>query len=286
MKANTKKYLKVLTSIGLVLAVAVGFTLAYLTADTGTKTNKFTGSDGITGETTETEWEYEDGGWNDFMPGDVAYKNPTVKISGDVDAYVGLRLTVVDKTEGLDANGNYPTMTLTEFVEKYGTFYYDADGNFKYPTDVTLNGLVSGMNTGKLADQWTPVGDQLFVYNSIIEATEAGASAKALFDAVQINAGVYKYYQYSSETKNVYKYQLDTDGNKIVESGVLVESSTFVSENEVLVDTDGNVVSDLKLPTFDIVIDGFAVQADNLTMAQAITEIKDLAKVKDVDLKN
>lgn len=262
-----KKYLKVLASIGLVLAIAVGFTFAYLTADTGEKVNSFTGANNITGETTETEWEHGENGWKDFLPGDATYKNPTVKINGDQDAWVGLKLTIIDKTTGSDV-----PMSLADFVAKYGTFYTDVNGEYADPIDVTK--LALGMNIGTEDNKWSEAESQFYVYNNEVVA---GTSAKPLFDAVQINTGVYKYYTTSSEKETVYKYQLDVDGNKIEESKTLVTENTFVSESEVLVDENGNVINDLKLPTFDIVLHGYAVQA-NLDKDVAIAELVKLAK--------
>lgn len=271
-----KKYLKVLTSIGLVLAIAVGFTFAYLTADTGEKVNSFTGANNITGETTETEWEHGENGWKNFLPGDATYKNPTVKINGDQDAWVGLKLTIVDKTTGSDVE-----MSLADFEAKYGTFYTDVNGEYADPINVAK--LAKGMNIiakdateGEKNNKWTETeaGSQFYVYNNVVAA---GTSAKPLFDAVQINTGVYKYYTTSSAKETVYKYELDADGKKIESTKTLVTENTFISESEVLVDDKGNVINDLKLPTFDIVLHGYAVQA-GLDKDVATDELVKLAK--------
>lgn len=262
-----KKYLKVLTSIGLVLAIAVGFTFAYLTADTGEKVNSFTGANNITGETTETEWKHDENGWEDFLPGDATYKNPTVKINGDQDAWVGLKLTIVDKTTGSDVE-----MSLADFIAKYGTFYTSENG--EYANSIDVASLAKGMNLGTEDNKWTDNGSQFYVYNSVVAA---GTSAKPLFDAVQINTGVYKYYTTSSAKETVYKYELDADGNKIESTKTLVTENTFISESEVLVDDKGNVINDLKLPTFDIVLHGYAVQA-GLDKDVAAAELVKLAK--------
>lgn len=262
-----KKYLKVLASIGLVLAIAVGFTFAYLTADTGEKVNRFTGADNITGETTETEWEFDEEGWKDYLPGDATYKNPTVEITGKQDAWVGLKLTIIDKTTGKDVE-----MSLADFEAKYGTFYTDENGTYAKPIDLTK--LTKGMNIGTEDNKWTAADSQFYVYNAVVEAE---TSAKPLFDAVQINAGAYKYYTTSSAKETVYKYELDENGNKIEGSETKVTENTFISESEVLVDDKGNIINDLKLPTFDIVLHGYAVQA-NLDKDVAITELVKLAK--------
>lgn len=262
-----KKYLRVLASIGLVLAIATGFTLAYLTADTGGKVNTFTGSDNITGKTTETEWKFDEDGWNNFLPGDATYKNPTIEINGKQDAWVGLKLKVIDKTTGKDVE-----MSLADFQTKYGTLYTDATGTYTKPLDLTK--LTKGMNIGAGDTNWTDAGSQFYVYNTVVKA---GTSAKPLFDAVQINVGIHKFYTSTDATKTVYKYELDKDGNKIESTKTLVEQSTFVSETEVLVDSNGNVVNDLKLPTFDIVLHGYAVQS-NLAKDVAIAELVKLAK--------
>lgn len=262
-----KKYFKVLAGIGLVLAIAVGFTFAYLTADTGEKVNRFTGADNITGETTETEWEHGENGWNDFLPGDATYKNPTVELTGKQDAWVGLKVSVIDKTTGSDVE-----MSLADFNAKYGTFYTDENGAYTDPIDVTK--LAEGMNIGAEDNKWTEAESQFYVYNTVVKA---GESAKPLFDAVQINTGVYKYYTTSSDKETVYKYELDENGNKIESTKIKVTENTFISESEVLVDENGNVINDLKLPTFDIVLHGYAVQA-NLDKDVAIAELVKLAK--------
>lgn len=152
MEKSTKKRVRNvvlgMTSVALVAGITASLTLAYLT-DTDSKTNVFTGTEGLTGlllepdfdgdidgtrtfkeNTNEKEIEpdtgveepKDNGGWGyeaaqDYMPGDTINKNPYVKNTSEQAAYVKLAVKYyIDGTES----------TYAEF-SKFADLYYDAD---------------------------------------------------------------------------------------------------------------------------------------------------------------
>ena len=248
---NKKKLLKLATSLVLVAVIAVGVTFAYLTAVTDTKENKFTSTKGITGEITEKDWTHGDEGWKDYLPGQSTGKNPVVKIDTDVSAYVGM------KVECVDANGE--TISFSDFTKDYAT--------------------VSYLETNGINPDWTKAttttGD-FYVYKEAV----ANGSTTPLFDTVTVNLGIVKVYTVETETlTSITVTTTDEDGKvtttiKPVENGEKV----IVAENQVITDQDGNVLTqDATLPSFQINVTGYAVQAEGFTQAEATTELIKLA---------
>lgn len=108
---KNKKLRTMLVSLALVAVVGVGATLAYLTAETGKLTNKFTFSNGIdmtldedevnsdtheivTEDTIIAGENGEGNTYNNILPGEVLPKDPTVQIvpkSPDCYVFVGVK---------------------------------------------------------------------------------------------------------------------------------------------------------------------------------------------------
>lgn len=242
---KSKKVLKLLTSFALVAAIAVGFTLAYLSSVTDTKENKFTSDSNITGELTEEDtWK---DGWKDYKPGESKAKTPTISLEkGSEAARVGMKVAFYNTTGSTEANPVKDEISANDFFTKFGTLSFN-------------NG---GLNLGAAGtDTWSAVdvnGNALFyVYNNIL--TDAKAT-EPLFDKVTINTGIYTYYDITSTEKTV--WTTDVNGNKVEvkDNYVLVEEDTKF----YLKEADGSfteVTGNTKLPSFQIDVTGYATQA-------------------------
>lgn len=89
--SKAKKVLLMATSCVLVAAISVGLTLAYLTAKTNEKDNKFIPSKGIKGEVIEPNYEIAKA--LNFKPGDVINKDPKVdNDTPEADIWVGAKI--------------------------------------------------------------------------------------------------------------------------------------------------------------------------------------------------
>lgn len=258
---KSKKVLKIISSFALVAAIAVGFTLALLTATTDTKENKFSSTSKITGELTEEEfWDEE---WDDYKPGDVEAKTPKISLhEGSEDAWVGMKVSFYNTT-----GGTKTPITMEEFTEKFGTLYYNND---------------TVLNLGDEGKTWREVAvnqaDKFYVYNEILKANDVTAP---LFDQVEINTGIYTYYNLEGVKGTVYK--IDEDGNKTkLEEYELIDENTKL----VLVENEGTdkettteVTDGTLLPSFQIDVKGYAVQSANIDKNKAVDELLDLAEL-------
>jgi len=141
---NNKKK-KVLTAVlvsVLVVAVAIGGTLAYLFAKTETKENVFTFADNIRGKLDEPSWDPDEG--KDLVPGKEVPKDPMItntSVNG-VTEYAAIKLT---------------------FVNGAGTTLSDAD-------TATLLSLVDidWSNTWTLIDGTATAAEQIYAYNDTL----------------------------------------------------------------------------------------------------------------------
>lgn len=213
-----------LTAAAMVLSagLAVGGTLAYLNAVTETKTNTFTSSRNITTTLTETEWTSDSG--KNYLPGDVIKKNPVMNNESDQPVYMAV------KVDYLDDKGNL--MSAEEFKKYASITDYDND-NWKMAT----------VNSD---------GSEVWIY---MTAVEAGESTEALFNNVTVNAGITE--EWSSAAKTTTIYKCDADGNKLS----IIDTTKEQYDPVIYKDADGNIVSAGTLPTFNIKVTGFAVQA-------------------------
>lgn len=214
-----------LTAAAMVLSagLATGGTLAYLNSVTETKTNTFTSSKNISTTLTETEW-IEDSGKN-YIPGDVIRKNPVMTNDSDEAIYMAIK---VDYTDNLG-----DPMSATDFK--------------KYAEITDYN-----------EDDWEKVaqnsdGSEIWIYKT---AVKAGESTDALFNNVKVNAQITEEWSTLAKTTTIYK--CDADGNKIE---VIDVKTDEYDPTIIYKDQDGNIVDAGTLPTFNIKVTGFAVQA-------------------------
>ena len=218
-----QKILLLVCSVIAVVSVSGMAAYALLKTVTETKTNTFTSSRNITTTLTETEWTSDSG--KNYLPGDVIKKNPVMNNESDQPVYMAV------KVDYLDDKGNL--MSAEEF-KKYATITdYDND-NWKMAT----------VNSD---------GSEVWIY---MTAVEAGESTEALFNNVTVNAGITE--EWSSAAKTTTIYKCDADGNKL---SIIDTTKEQYDPTVVYKDADGNIVNAGTLPTFNIKVTGFAVQA-------------------------
>ena len=218
-----QKILLLVCSVIAVVSVSGMAAYALLKTVTETKTNTFTSSRNITTTLTETEWTSDSG--KNYLPGDVIKKNPVMNNESDQPVYMAV------KVDYLDDKGNL--MSAEEFKKYASITDYDND-NWKMAT----------VNSD---------GSEVWIY---MTAVEAGESTEALFNNVTVNAGITE--EWSSAAKTTTIYKCDADGNKL---SIIDTTKEQYDPTVVYKDADGNIVSAGTLPTFNIKVTGFAVQA-------------------------
>ena len=218
-----QKILLLVCSVIAVVSVSCMAAYALLKTVTETKTNTFTSSRNITTTLTETEWTSDSG--KNYLPGDVIKKNPVMNNESDQPVYMAV------KVDYLDDNGNL--MSAEEFKKYASITDYDND-NWKMAT----------VNSD---------GSEVWIY---MTAVEAGESTEALFNNVTVNTGITE--EWSSAAKTTTIYKCDADGNKL---SIIDTTKEQYDPTVVYKDADGNIVSAGTLPTFNIKVTGFAVQA-------------------------
>lgn len=226
----------VIVALALVALLAIGGTLAYLTATTNTKENTFTMGEGITGETEEPSWDSANG--EKFTPGKVIAKDPQIENTsnaGTDPVYVAATLTYQvknDKDEWVDTT----YAELDQFINiKTGTGADQTDG----------------FNT----TNWTMAKDNTVAYYEGNQANKGklghGETTESIFDAVEID-----------------KLALTPDQ---VESAKGSNIQFDVTKYNTT-DNEGNVIGDYTTYTmkdFQIVVKGYLVQgSDDFTNVQ------------------
>ena len=148
-----KKILALVLVICLAMAIGVGATLAYFTADDTAK-NEFTVGN-VKIDLTEPKWD-ENGSKEapEVYPGEALAKDPTVTNTGKNPCFLRI------KVEGLDCLGETEDMLI-----KYRTDYVD----------------------GALGADWVLHTDGYFYYTKVLAA---GESTGALFDQIVIPTGL------------------------------------------------------------------------------------------------
>ena len=253
MDKKKKRLAKGLVAAALVGVIAVGSTLAYLSANTGQKTNKFTG-DSIGGRTDEA---FDKTTAENYKPGDIIQKEPTITINADsADARVAMSVdyygdnVLTEEKDGVVTvtNANEATKMSQENFERYAT--------------------VEGWDT----TNWEVIaksenGSELWMNKNTIVTTKKEFKTTPLFNNVVVNAGLRTVTETELTNKTVY----DKDGNVLTKDQV--SNSIVKSYYE---DGLGNILVLDKRPTFVIDVNGFAVQADHI---DAKAELINLANV-------
>lgn len=213
----------VIVALALVALLAIGGTLAYLTAVTNTANNTFTMGKGITGTTEEPKWDSKNA--ENFTPGKVIAKDPQIVNKSDAEAgpvYVAATLTY----QISDGKGGWTDTTYADL---------DKFINIKHG-DSLADGFNTDANTG-----WTMAKENTVAYYNATLAPNARTSA--IFDAVEIDKLALTPEQIADPTQfDQTKYtETDADGNvisyteyamkdfQIVVKGYLVQSEGFAN---------------------------------------------------------
>ncbi len=218
-----KKITATAAAMALSAGLVVGGTLAYLNSVTETKTNTFTSGKNITTTLTETEWTSDSG--KNYTPGDVIRKNPVMVNESDQAVYMAIKVD-----------------------------YQDAQGNLMSADDFAKYASVSDYNS----ENWEKLavnsdGSEFWIYKS---AVDADSSTEALFNNVEVYTGITE--EWSSQAKTTTIYKCDADGNKLEIIDVTKEE---YDPTVIYKDANDNVVDAGTLPTFNIKVTGFAIQA-------------------------
>lgn len=256
-----KRLFTTLGAMVLTGAIAVTTTLALLNNVTETKKNTFNSSKNI--ETTLTEEDFWNNGWDGYWPGQSQAKTPVLTNTEDSDGpvYFAMRLSYI----GNDGK-------RLSYDKKENSFINYASVSYKG---------VDGFNTKdwQLAKTYDD-GSELYFYvggtENLVEVAKGGKT-NAIFDKVTVNAGITGSLKEQYKTSKVYKGVVDANGN--VTKGELVSSTdTKLSQDLKYVDEDGNVITDpITLPKFTIEVKGFAVQATDVSLTDADKALKDLS---------
>lgn len=231
--ANTKKSKKVLkvvtgvTSLALVGAISFGLTYAFLTATTNEKDNVFTAGNV---DIDVVEPKYDLAASHTYAPGQNMDKDPSIDLVGTSnDAYVSMRVRFkVATTQNADGTWNYKDISYTDF-QKYASFVYveeGADDNIFNP-------------------KW---------------------SMRDVDDGKTTTNGLVFYYRGANDGKNRFAKVEKAEGST-VETPAIFTNVVFKNEQEfkdqslMVKDQAGKDV----YPDIKIIVDGYAIQADNLT---------------------
>ncbi|WP_195268140.1 SipW-dependent-type signal peptide-containing protein [Eubacterium sp. 1001713B170207_170306_E7] len=218
----------VIVALALVALLAIGGTLAYLTAVTDTASNTFTMGKGITGDTEEPNWKPEEA--EKFTPGKVIAKDPQIVNTSEESAdpvYAAATLTYqVKNDKGEWTESSYAD--LNKFI------------NIKHGNPLT-DGFNTDADTG-----WTMDKDNTIAYYNATLAAKARTSS--IFDAVEIDKLALTPDQINDPTQfDQTKYtETDADGNvisyteykmqdfQIVIKGYLVQAEGFGSAQDAM----------------------------------------------------
>lgn len=239
-------------AVALTAVLAVGGTLAYMTAITETKQNTFTSDKGVDIDIIEEKWEEIGKDMaKKYTPGDVIAKDPVITIEkGNV--WVGMQLEYLDAL-------------------KKNIAYGSVDETTNKKTGFSSYAQYDGINESWQLIAKNSEGSELYMNKT---ALATGGKTAPIFDNINVNAGI----KQITETTNATYYTKTTK----IENGVIVSEELTKVEGVpttavAAFDQDGNAVAFEKLPPFEIKATGYAVQSENVLEDVAKTELINLA---------
>ena len=268
---NKKKTALTACAAALAGTLAIGGTLAYLTSRTSTVENVFTGEDKNLGGRIDEKFDEKTA--SKYMPGDLIVKEPVLEnLKDSVDAYVAVKVDFSKDNTAVD----------------YDTFKQDAT--------VIYQGA-EGFNTVNWKEVPVKGADyKFFVYKDVVKADTKTAP---IFDHIQIDKQIKVEFNEKSKTTTVWKevtkedyenaagnkqaLKSSEDENEVIKYYVQesVTKETFdPEENYYVIDKDGKVTpsDSKKIPDLKVNVIGYMVQARNLTIDEAVTELLNLVK--------
>lgn len=288
MKTKTKKIVTGVIALSLVMVMAVGGTMAYLTKQTEKRANNFTfASEGLNANLTEPDWdgvidyEYDDDG--NITPIYEYIDNPDydkskdpnpetnpnkIPVYGYEDGDESKRIT--EKSEIKD-----PLDVENNRKNKDGGNYGDEDAQLMVPGQVALkNPIIT--NTGSITDEWV-AAKITFVYG---EGSDNAGKTLSLTDMQNVLAAIEIDYNADKESEATWEREQSSNSsdmeqifyyNRILEKdsdatdvGSYGKSTEPIFTQVKVKDSATN--EDLKkledIGGFAIYIEGFAVQSD------------------------
>lgn len=246
-------------AVALTAVLAVGGTLAYMTAITETKKNVFTSDKGIKIELEEKEWETSGKKKaENYTPGDVIAKDPAIVNKCEENIWSGIKLDYIG-TDRYMTNGEYKSAYYTqEDFKKYGTIDVNEDHWILIATNQN--------------------GSELYAFNQ--EVAVGATTDPTLFSNLAVNAQIKeeKTSDWTKAYKKVVKNKYDSNGkltSEIVYEEYQEKETPEVS-NSYVVDGDGNYIEAFGLPRFTVDVTGYAVQYAEVEFETAKTQMIDL----------
>lgn len=248
---NSKGKIKMIIATIAVVSVCVGGTYAFLSAQTDKKENTFTPSENIKVQIQEPNWDADENGDGSYGSKEAQHYTANSKIEKDPsltnttlssnhnDEYLSLELGYYLE----DSEGEKHEVTYSEFNKVAKVISKDANGNETEGFKNTWTALSSENSENGSNDR--------FLYKGTAKELQIVAkdeTTDTIFDYVQIDPAL--------RLEN-------SDGSK-----------NYIN----LTDVKGNKFRALGLPKFEITVKGYAVQADNISVDEAKTELLNLMK--------
>lgn len=245
---RSKKRISMLVATAAVIAVSIGATYAFLTSETDKLENTFTPSDNIQVEIQEPNWTGDKDDNNDGQSGKEKAEKYTPNILIEKDPFLK------NTTSSNSHNDEYVAMELDYYIQdSTGKMQEVTYSEFKKIASVySYNGteLVEGFShTWKASPKFENGENDRFLYYGAtgnLCILPKNDTTIPLFDYVKINP----------ELK-----LKDQNGNDVTIT---------------MKDVNGNSFTVKGMPKFEIDVKGFAVQADNITVDEAVTELVNL----------
>lgn len=231
LSRTRKKVISTALVCALMVVLAVGATLAYMSTTTDTLTNNFTflGSSDISASLTETQWVAANA--TNLSPNKTVAKNPQItntSTATDMDEYVAMEVSF--KT------GSGADLTDEQFalLSQLITITWTTEGNWKTESGALVSSLT---NIGSSATE-------IYYYDAVLynDTTDGTVTTEALFTAVTINSNVTNAqlnWLSSTDTQYYIDDVAGLGGFQIIVNGAAVQVEGF----------DGNVTSSESEPT-------------------------------------
>ena len=255
---SKKKIALTLCAVALTGVLAVGGSLAYFTDETEKVTNVFTTNDKeLSGKIVES---FDEEKAESFLPGDAIYKEPVLKNDADsINAWAAIKVDILidDKT-----------VSYNDFKNNYAVISYLENEGFNLNDFELIQG------------DYNSSASLVFAYKNIITP---GSSSTPIFDNVDVNIGIETVVSSKYKNKQIYR-EVEAQCQNAVqfEDGkwyVLVESGREVYDNSTnyyLKNENGELQAvsvDYELPKFEIKVQGYMIQADNVDYNTAKSEL-------------
>ena len=255
---SKKKIALTLCAVALTGVLAVGGSLAYFTDETEKVTNVFTTNDKeLSGKIVES---FDEDKAESFLPGDAIYKEPVLNNDADsIKAWAAIKVDILIDDQVVSYNDFKNNYAVISYLENEGFNLNDFE-------------LIQG--------DYNSSASLVFAYKNIIAP---GSSSTPIFDNVDVNMGIKTVVSSKYKNKEIYREVEEQCENAVqFEDGkwyVLVESGREVYDNNTnyyLKNENGELQAisvDYELPKFEIKVQGYMIQAENVDYNTAKSEL-------------